>query len=690
MAGGAGGSGTFVGGAGGDAGQAGSAGASGDPGGNAGASPGGAGRPGTGSSLGNAGGGGGADGSVASPSGGAGGEGGSVPGGAPGASSGGGGGGSGGDGVKVAASLTLTSPVRGGPGGFGGAGASGPNSNTAGNGGDGGSGGAGLVATIAGLSINSGGQTIRGGSGGAAGTVFDGPGSRPGVAGAAGAGGVGVIGRDLTLVNTGTISGGFEGGVASGARSNAVNFSGASFLGLGAAAVFNGALSVAGTLTFDQRLAVGESADIVLAAKLTGAGAIVKVGAGVLTLSSATSDLAGGATLIGGTLELTAAGVIGSGAITFGAGAQKLQLDGRRAGGAFANTLSGLGLGDMIDVQGVGVATSAVVAANTLVLKNGAATLFTLNLDAATATALATQSFTLASDGAAGTLLTLAAPAVVVAVVAPTPTPPSPVPTPSTSAQANLPTQTLNILRLDPDSADAKDPTSPLYAQLQAAKAIEAKLDSGKISLPDAQLALFHLVDATTSLAVTEYAFFTSRIPSAAGLNYLVHSDVNKTDLNDPQYQSLSTENRYINMAVGLGTGQGEGAKAFSAGYDGLTLTQAATKAYQAVFSVTPSTDKIAAILNDPVPDGRGGTETRAQYLLDVSGGSTIAQKAAFVGFLLSYSIREGLGTYQQANLHFLQDLAHGTPAYNVDLLTAYGSQVPLVGGAVVDPTAPH
>ena len=83
--------------------------------------------------------------------------------------------------------------------------------------------------------------------------------------------------------------------------------------------------------------------------------------------------------------------------------------------------------------------------------------------------------------------------------------------------------------------------------------------------------------------------------------------------------------------------------------------------------------------------NGLGGTETRAQYLADISGGSAIAQKAAVAGFLLADSVKEGFGAYQQVDLHFLQDLAHGTAAFNVDLLAAYTATPSLVGQPVAD-----
>ena len=194
-------------------------------------------------------------------------------------------------------------------------------------------------------------------------------------------------------------------------------------------------------------------------------------------------------------------------------------------------------------------------------------------------------------------------------------------------------------------------------------------------------------MDATTSVAEIDYAFFTGKTPTAAGLDYLVHSAANATDLNDPYYAQFTTENRYINFAVNLATGQGAGAAAFQAAYGALSLSDAVTKAYAAVFGIAPAVGKVDAILNAQVSNGLGGAETRAQYFADITGGTAAAQKAAAIGFLLADSVKEGFGLYQQADLHFLADLAHGTAVFNVDLLAAYTAAPTLVGQPAVEPT---
>ena len=192
-------------------------------------------------------------------------------------------------------------------------------------------------------------------------------------------------------------------------------------------------------------------------------------------------------------------------------------------------------------------------------------------------------------------------------------------------------------------------------------------------------------MDGTTSVAEISYAFFTGQTPTRAGLNYLVHSASNPTDLNDAYYARFTTENRYINFGVNLATGPGAGAAAFQAAYGALSLADATAKAYAAVFGFGPEAGKIDAILNAQVSNGLGGTETRAQYFADITGGGAQAQKAAAIGFLLADSVKEGLGPYQQADLHFLDALAHGTAAFDIDLLAAYTNAPALVGQPVAD-----
>lgn len=247
-----------------------------------------------------------------------------------------------------------------------------------------------------------------------------------------------------------------------------------------------------------------------------------------------------------------------------------------------------------------------------------------------------------------------------------------------------------NVIRALPNGAGALNPGSPIYAQYQAQRAIAAQLDGGQITQAQADLALAHLVDGTTSVAVASYGFFTGRTPSLAGLNYLVNSSANPTDLNDPYYVRFTTENRYINFAANLGV-VGAGQAKFSADYGALDLRASTAKAYQAVFGVAADAAKVSALLDTQVPNGLGGTFTRADYFAQFGGDGLNGQgtKAAMIGFLLSNAVVANDGAYGKATVNYVMALEHGAvPANDVPLVPDYVSAVSLVGQQpTADPT---
>ena len=250
--------------------------------------------------------------------------------------------------------------------------------------------------------------------------------------------------------------------------------------------------------------------------------------------------------------------------------------------------------------------------------------------------------------------------------------------------------QAPNVLRALPTGADAQNAASPIFAQFQAQRAVAAQLDAGQITQAQAELALAHVVDGTTSVAVASYAFFTGLTPSLAGLNFLVHSSDNATDLNDAYYARFTTENRYINFAANLGV-IGAGQARFSADYGALDLRAATAKAYLAVFGTAADAAKVSALLDAAVPNGLGGTYTRADYFAQYGGDGINGQgtKAAMIGFLLSNAVATGGGLYGAADLHYIQALQHGVaPTGATELIVAYGPEVSLVGTpSTPDPT---
>lgn len=228
-------------------------------------------------------------------------------------------------------------------------------------------------------------------------------------------------------------------------------------------------------------------------------------------------------------------------------------------------------------------------------------------------------------------------------------------------------------------------------ADLATLQALANQVDASTLSLTQARAEIGKMVIASTSVANLSYAFFTGATPRMAGLDYLVSpSGGNPNNLNSAYYTSFNAENRYINFAVNLGK-NGEGAARFSAAYGALDLAAAATKAYTNIFGFAPAAGKIDAILNASVPNGQGGSFTRAEYFASYGRDGLNGQgtKAAMVAFLLCEAAKVDLGPYVKANDAFLADLAaDGQASFNVDLLGVYGPQQTFATGATISVTS--
>ncbi|WP_369059104.1 hypothetical protein ABOZ73_15940 [Caulobacter sp. 73W] len=194
---------------------------------------------------------------------------------------------------------------------------------------------------------------------------------------------------------------------------------------------------------------------------------------------------------------------------------------------------------------------------------------------------------------------------------------------------------------------------------------LNARVTGGELSRDQAIATIVDLADATTSVATLSYQFFTGRVPTAAGLNYLVAPDgPNPNNLNSAYYQTFNLENRYINFAVNLGR-DGEGKAAFTAEYGALTLLEATRAAYAEIFGTQPDDTRVAAILS-------GG---RDAYFATYGGDGLdgIGTKAAMAGWLLGEAAKADTGVYALANEAFLTDVADAA-TYGVDILAVYGS----------------
>ena len=195
----------------------------------------------------------------------------------------GGNGGDGGIGVFLTGSSVLNNAgsISGGSGGNGG---NAPSSSFSSGGGDGGNGGIAVYASGPATIINSG--SITGGSSGNAGT-----GSSPATAGIAGDAGVAILGADLTVINSGTISGGLQTGGLS--PVNAITFTGGSnVLELQAGSAISGNVVGTGTDTFRLGGANDSTFDVSSigpAAQYQGFSTFVKTGASTWTLTGTTT-----------------------------------------------------------------------------------------------------------------------------------------------------------------------------------------------------------------------------------------------------------------------------------------------------------------------------------------------------------------------------------------------------------------
>ena len=219
---------------------------------------------------------------------------------------------------------------------------------------------------------------------------------------------------------------------------------------------------------------------------------------------------------------------------------------------------------------------------------------------------------------------------------------------------------------------------------------LAAQVDAGTTTLAAADTAIARLAISTTSVANIAYSFFTGATPYESGLDYLVSpTGGNANNLNAAYYQSFNIENRYINFAVNLGK-LGEGQTQFATAYGSLSLSDSLVKAYTQLFGTAPTSDQVNSLLNDPVPNGLGGTEARAQYFAyyGLDGPNGIGTKAAMIGWLMAEAVKEDVGTYALAEDALLADLGPDNLAkLHANLTAAYAPQPASPPGATLSPS---
>lgn len=183
---------------------------------------------------------------------------------------------------------------------------------------------------------------------------------------------------------------------------------------------------------------------------------------------------------------------------------------------------------------------------------------------------------------------------------------------------------------------------------------------------------------STTSVAVAAYEFFTGKIPSLAGIDYLVSpTGGNANNLNSGYYAAFNLENRYINFAANLGL-VGEGAGGFAAAYKDLAWAQAVDVIYDKVIGKAAAQaagiDVSAALAN---------IAGRSAYFDAVASerlptfDHDLAMKAGLAGYIMAEAIKADVGVYSHALANFYLDFSDAKAMFGASLIGSYGAGTP-------------
>ena len=156
--------------------------------------------------------------------------------------------------------------------------------------------------------------------------------------------------------------------------------------------------------------------------------------------------------------------------------------------------------------------------------------------------------------------------------------------------------------------------------------------------------------DTDVELVASTYQFFTGSVPIALGFEYLIDSDQNPNDLNDPYYDQFNRENRYINFASNLGT-DGAGADEFEATYGALSFEQTVKAAYLEIMGKALSGAALDFFLNAETFYQQVAEERVVRPGVDLDE----ATKIVAIGSILNESLKAGTGAYAEA-VHVLVD----------------------------------
>jgi len=167
----------------------------------------------------------------------------------------------------------------------------------------------------------------------------------------------------------------------------------------------------------------------------------------------------------------------------------------------------------------------------------------------------------------------------------------------------------------------------------------------------------FNGPESTSDVALAVYQFFSGVgnggagvSVSAGGLDFLVNPTTggNPNALGGSYYSQFNAANRYINLAVSVGTGSGQFSAAFAATYGGLTFAQTVQTAYEQIVGSSIVGAAQAASAEASIAAQEHYFRTFVQEYAP-GANQDLAAKAAVIGYILEEAIKSNLGAYAQA-----------------------------------------
>ncbi len=198
---------------------------------------------------------------------------------------------------------------------------------------------------------------------------------------------------------------------------------------------------------------------------------------------------------------------------------------------------------------------------------------------------------------------------------------------------------------------DGKTVANPIFLAEQETLKIKAQLQSGAINFTQAVDKLIALAGPTSVAAFDTYKFFAGAPPTSAGMQYLLDSTGNATDLTDGYYAGFNQQQRFMNLRVSLAK-NGPAVALFAQNYGGLSFEAAVRQAYDAVigkgYAIVAGIDVEKAI----------SYLVGQQAYFTALGGGDIGGKAAMIGFLMSTGFDQHVGLYYETARTYLQGKA--------------------------------